>query len=539
MNGGACAAGTLCVTLALGALASLPVRAAADPLVVRTDAGAVRGQRLEGGVRAFLGIPYAAPPVGERRWREVQEPQRWQGVRDATRYASSCFQVTRPEAAGLMPGPSEDCLYLNVWIPPASQSRRARPVLVYVHGAGFNVGSASVPMLSGEFLARRGLIVVSMNYRLGAFANLALPELTAESPHHTSGALMHLDQLAALRWVQQNIARFGGDPRNVTLAGQSSGSINVCALQASPLARGLFARIVGMSGACVTRGGAWPARTLADAERDGLALQARLGANKLAELRAIPAESILMAAGFSVPVGVDGYLLPRPPGEIFAAGEHNDLPTLVGDTRDEGFSGVTAASSVGDYEARVRVIAGDHADEVLALFPAHTTVEVPVVASRLANQGEFGKQMLVWARRQAARGRSPAYLYEFDGAGHAAVPHGMDVAYWFGTLDAAMPRAADKTPAPIASADRELSANMMEILVSFASGGFPRISGKPLPRLRRGAEQLVRLGVPVKFTAVPAGSDYFARHPEIVVGIGETGGVAGPPAAAPRQDRAQ
>ncbi|HEX8294386.1 MAG TPA: carboxylesterase family protein, partial [Pyrinomonadaceae bacterium] len=267
--------------------------AAADR--VRTAAGVVEGAgRGASGVRAFRGIPFAQPPVGELRWRPPQPAGKWEGVRAASKFGPRCMQ--HPVFGDMnfrSEGMSEDCLYLNVWT-PAKSAKEGLPVLVYFYGGGFVAGDGSEPRYDGEGLARRGVVVVTLNYRLGLFGFLAHPGLSKESPRKASGNYGLLDQAAALRWVRENIAAFGGDPRRVTVAGESAGSASVSAQMASPLSRDLIAGAVGESGSVLSAMRAVP---LAQAEADGTKFAGEVGAASLAALRAMPTEKLMEATG--------------------------------------------------------------------------------------------------------------------------------------------------------------------------------------------------------------------------------------------------
>jgi para-nitrobenzyl esterase len=342
-------------TLLLPALATAQVVEApidGDPLTI--EGGRVAGKLLPSGVRAYLGIPFAAPPVRDLRWREPRAVQPWKGVRYADRFAPECIQTLRAHDINHYFGEeatSEDCLYLNVWAPPSAPATGRKPVIVWIYGGGFTIGSAAMANYSGESLAAKGIVYLTIAYRVGALGFLAHPALTAESAHHSSGNYGFLDQIAALQWVQRNIERFGGDPGNVTIMGQSAGSMSVSLLQASPLARGLFHRAVGMSGAAFGSGTAIGPQALTEAEAGGKRLQEQLKADSIDAMRSLPADRILQAQ-LAAPVRygplIDGYFLPSTPAEVFAAGRQNDVPILIGFTRDESFSELARARSLGD-----------------------------------------------------------------------------------------------------------------------------------------------------------------------------------------------
>ena len=302
------------------------------------------------GVRSFKGIPFAAPPVGDLRWQPPQPVKNWAGVRKADDFGPRCMQHTGPNADYWFRsnGMSEDCLYLNVWT-PAKSNKEMLPVLVYVFGGGFQNGDGSEPRYDGENMARKGMVAVSLNYRLNIFGFFAHPELTKESEHHASGNYGLLDQAAALEWVQKNIAAFGGDPKRVTVAGESAGSISVSALMASPLSRDLMAGAIGESGALIST---LPPRPLAQTEKDGERFGELAGAGSLKELRALSAEKIQEAVAKMAPMGggvpgsstapalrfspnLDGYFLPKTPLDIFEAGEQAKVPLLAGSNSQE------------------------------------------------------------------------------------------------------------------------------------------------------------------------------------------------------------
>jgi para-nitrobenzyl esterase len=294
-------------------LASLP--AFAGP--VQTDGGLVEGVRA-GRLSVYKGIPFAAPPVGSLRWREAQSVNPWKGVRKADKFAPACMQTGVSMPGETLPVSSEDCLYLNIWTPARNDDARL-PVMVWIYGGGYFNGSASMPLYWGDRLARKGAVAVTFGYRTGPFGFLAHPELTRESPHHTSGNYGLLDQIAALQWVQRNIQAFGGDPGCVTIFGQSAGANSVSILMASPIAKGLFQRALGQSSGMFEPLKLAPNYLLANAEHDGEAYAASLGAHSLAELRALPASELLKgkAGEISHPV-IEPYMLPESPYDAFA-----------------------------------------------------------------------------------------------------------------------------------------------------------------------------------------------------------------------------
>src|SRR6266850_2804672 len=323
---------TILSTLFFMVISSATVGSAFAQDRVKTANGIVEGSSAESpGIRVFKGVPFASPPVGDLRWQPPQPVKNWKGVRNATQFGPRCMQ--RPIFSDMQfrsNGMSEDCLYLNVWT-PAKSKRERLPVLVYFYGGGFVAGDGSEARYQVESMARKGIVALTVNYRLGVFGFLAHPELTKESPQHASGNYGLLDQSAALHWVQQNIAAFGGDPKKVTIAGESAGSVSVSAQMASPLSKDLIAGAIGESGSLL---GTLSAVPLQEAEKNGVKFGSSVGADSLAALRAKSAEEILEATvkpGTPWPSPtVDGYFFPKSPFEIYAAGEQAHVPLLVG-----------------------------------------------------------------------------------------------------------------------------------------------------------------------------------------------------------------
>lgn len=386
-----------------------------NPRVVLTS-GIIKGTiNPETGVRSFKGIPFAAPPVGELRWREPQPVPAWEGVRLAHSFGPRAMQL--PVFGDMnfrSNGLSEDCLYLNVWA-PAVEGDQKLPVLLYFYGGGNVAGDGSEPRYDGERLAQRGIITLTANYRLNVFGFFAHPELSKESPNGASGNYGYLDQAAALQWVRNNIAAFGGDPNRVYIAGESAGSISVSAQMVSPLAKHLIAGAIGSSGSLM---GALSPISRAEAERHGLEIAESLGAKSLAELRAIPAQELLEKVGKLPPQAftgvIDGYFLDRSPKEIFAAGEQSRVPLLVGWNSEEAsyaFLLQGQAPTVENYQAAVRERFGERAERLLELYPASSDEEVLVVASELAGDLFIGYSTWKWADLHGQTSGQPVYRY--------------------------------------------------------------------------------------------------------------------------------
>jgi para-nitrobenzyl esterase len=407
--------------LALLAATLFAARAASAyvPDRVKTAAGVVEGAgRQSSGVRAFKGIPFAAPPTGNLRWREPQPVESWKGARRAVKFGPRCMQAPifgdmnfRSE------GMSEDCLYLNVWT-PAKSGKEKLPVMVYFYGGGFVAGSGDEPRYDGEAMAAKGIVAVTINYRLGVFGFMAHPELTKESPHKASGNYALLDQRAALRWVQRNIRAFGGDPRRVTVAGESAGSVSVSAQMASPLSKDLIAGAIGESGSIIATLGAVP---LTQAEAAGAKFASELNAPTLAALRALGTQQVLDAAtrgGFAsigrFPITIDGYFFPEDPAEIFASGKQAHVPLLVGWNSEEmtGLALLQGKEPTREnYRSVVRALYGANADEVLRLYPATTRDEVLDAATALASDRFIGYSTWKWSDIHAMTGASSVFLY--------------------------------------------------------------------------------------------------------------------------------
>ena len=445
----------------------------------KVEQGVLQG-KTEDGLKVYRGVPFAAPPVGELRWRAPQPAQHWDGVRKADAFAPQCLQT--------IPGitMSEDCLYLNVWS-PAKAANAHVPVLVWIYGGGFVVGGTSPPTYSGEKLAQKGVVLVSIGYRLGPLGFLAHPGLSAESPQHVSGNYGLLDMIAALSWIKKNIAAFGGDPNKVTIFGESAGGIAVSELSASPLAKGLIQGAISESGGSFghPRAGGAPGenmRPLALAERSGVDLALNLGAKSVADLRKLPGETLIAAGqtnrGAAWPV-VDGWVIPDDQYKIYEAKQFNDTPILVGYNSDEGAS-FGPPRTPEAYVAGVQARYGSFADSLLQAYPTNKT-DVPKTARDLTRDAAFGWSTWTWARMQTSQGRSKAYYYYFDQhpeyptdspqAGHGS-PHGMEVEYVFGHPTGG--------PAGKPSAtDLVISDAMATYWTNFAKYGDPNGKGMP------------------------------------------------------------
>lgn len=481
------------VRLALALLIAFPLAAyASNPLVVKTDKGKVRGAFTQDRkVRAFKGIPYAAPPVGSLRWQPPQPAAKWKGARDATAFGARCMQAPIYEDMVFRDsGPSEDCLTLNVWTPTDVQNA-SLPVMVWIYGGGFQAGGTSEPRQDGQFLAHRNVVVVSMNYRLGIFGFFVHPELTAESPHHASGNYGLLDQNAALEWVQNNIAAFGGDPGNITIFGESAGSFSVSSLMASLLSESRFQKAIGESGGAFYSGGLRYAPREAREQSDVKFAQAAFGTIRLADLRKIPAADLLrksLAKHTASPVrfgpDVDGWFLPDSVPNIYAAGKQAHVPLLAGWNADEMRAEVILAHpqpTAESFKLKHEAEFGPDADEFFKLYPATTDAAALRSAGDLASDRFIVYSTWRWLEAQVKTGESPVYRYRFDLGSpgdkfHPAIIgafHSDDIEYVFGTLDS-------RQGAKWRPEDRKLSDEIGQYWTNFARAGNP--NGDDLPK---------------------------------------------------------
>ncbi|MEJ2818080.1 MULTISPECIES: carboxylesterase family protein [unclassified Caulobacter] len=417
------------LALSLVAAALLATPAAAQTLRI-TGGEIAAAPAAADGVRVYKGLPYAAPPVGERRWKPPEPVQPWTGVRPVDAYAPNCLQPKRyDDIDPFTPSMSEDCLYLN--ITTAAKPTEKLPVFFWIHGGGYGAGSGSEPRHDGQALARKGMVVVTINYRLGVFGFLAHPELTAESPRHASGDQALADMVAALRWVKANVAAFGGDPDNVTIAGESAGSDAVSRMMISPEAKGLFHRAIGESGSAFSMMG--DDQTLAQAEAVGQAFARSLGGDDLKRLRERSSAEILAAsmapnAAFAFRPNLDGWILPATAAQTFAARQQSDVPLLVGWNRDEGslFQG-----AIFGERALQPVLAerfGPRVGDALALYPADPPAVARASQQTYAGDLWMGLPTWRWAVAQTQTGKSPVYVYRFDHA--PRIPDG-----WFGAAN--------------------------------------------------------------------------------------------------------
>lgn len=471
---------------------------------VKTTNGWVSGTlNGEDDVQEFKGVPYARPPVGELRWKEPQPVFPWKGVLKCDSYGPNAMQP-RPIPSWAY-GPeiliptngriSEDCLYLNVWAPVHSAGKKL-PVIVIIHGGGFTGGSGSVAVLDGEQTAKKGVVVVSINYRLGIFGFLAHPALSAESPHHVSGNYGILDQVAALKWVKQNIAAFGGDPDNITADGGSAGSCCIHVMIASPLGKGLFRRAISESGP-LFKTNVCP--HLKAAEEEGLLTMQSKHANDLAAMRAIPAEELVLNDHRREPV-IDGYVLPDELINIFKSGRQNDVDLLIG--YNEGDDAMESAPvNASNYKADMEKKYGAGAAEVLKLYPAGSDNEAAQSQRRQTRDLVFAFESYTWAKWQVNHGKRKAWFFYFS--------HGAPGRPWFGAFHGSQSAYAlanlGKWNRPFQDWDRTLSNSMNAYWINFAATGDPNGKGLPdWPAFRPTKTQVIGFGDQVKTIDLPA-----------------------------------
>jgi para-nitrobenzyl esterase len=461
--------------LALLSIFATSMIAAQQPAVVKISDGSVQGI-FEDGLTIYRGIPFAAPPVGDLRWRAPQPLKKWDTVLRAKKFAPGPIQGGNPPA-----GKSEDCLCLNIWSPAKSSTEKI-PVLVWIYGGGFNGGSTSEFSYSGEKLAKKGVVLVSIAYRVGQLGFLAHPELSAETSNHVSGNYGLLDMIAGLKWVQKNIAAFGGDPNKVTIFGESAGGIAVSMLCASPLAKGLFRGAISQSGGSfgpprVTTFPGENLKKLHDAESAGDAYVKNAGYSSIADLRKLDADKLPAIRGLAWPI-IDGYLIPDDQYKLYEAGKYNDVAIMVGYNSDEGAS-FSPPKTPADYITAVKTRYGKFADDLLKAYPVDST-SVPKTARDIMRDAAFGWHTWSWATLQSKTGKSKVFYYYFDqhpdypeGSpryGYGS-PHAQDVNYVFEHLDASNPQTT--------KSDLEISDAMATYWTNFAKYGDPNSSGLP------------------------------------------------------------
>jgi para-nitrobenzyl esterase len=444
---------------------------------VKVAEGLLQGTR-DKDLMVYKGIPFATPPIGDLRWKAPQPAKKWEGVKNVNSFGPAPMQGGNPPS-----GKSEDCLYLNVWT-PAKSAKEKLPVLVWIYGGGFSFGSTAEPVYSGEMLARKGVVLVSVAYRVGQLGFLAHPELSVESPNNVSGNYGLLDMIAGLEWIKKNIAAFGGDPDKMTIFGESAGGIAVSMLSASPRAKGLFHGAISQSGGSfgpprVTTYPGENLKLLKDAEASGEVYAKNAGASSIAELRKMEAEKLPSAWGIgnAWPI-IDGWVIPDDQYKLYEAGKYNDTPILVGYNSDEGAS-FSREKTTDEFIGSVKLRYGKFAEDLLKAYPVEGD-KISKTARDLARDAAFGWHTWSWARLQTLTGKSKVYYYYFDQhpeypkdsprAGYGS-PHGQEVAFVFQHLD-------DKSPEATPT-DQKISEAMATYWTNFAKYGHPNGKGVP------------------------------------------------------------
>jgi len=488
---------------------SLPAQ---QPAPVHTDKGPVQGTVVDG-ITVYKGIPFAAPPLGDLRWRAPRPHAAWTDVLKADKFAPACMQtpIVMPALGLDAVEVDEDCLYLNVWT-PAKTPKDKLAVMVWIYGGGFTIGGTSLKQYDGANLARKGVLLVSIAYRLGTLGSLAHPELTKEQGGH-SGNYGMMDQIAGLQWVKKNIAAFGGDPHRVTIFGESAGGISVSMLSASPLAKGLFTGAISESGgnfAPESHGneGGTNMISLATAEKNGAGFLTRLGASSIADARKKSAADILKAqppglgGGSSWPI-FDGYVLLGDQYKLYEAGKYNDTPILVGTNADEGALFV-AATTPAAYQKQIKDGYGEYADKIFAAYPGDTDANALRSARDMSRDTLFAWPTWAWARLQSKTGKGKVYVYYFN---HRppypdqpqfkdwGAAHGAEISYVFGNFTSAMPPA---------DADKALSEQVSAYWTNFAKTGDPNGGGLPSwPAFTDANQQAMNLNDPSHAIPMP------------------------------------
>ncbi|HUX43137.1 MAG TPA: carboxylesterase family protein, partial [Terracidiphilus sp.] len=472
-----------CALAVAGMMACLSAAGHADPLNVKTTMGKLHGKTInDGKVRAYLGIPYAAPPVGDLRWKAPQPAAKWKGNRDASHFGAHCAQGrVFADMVFQDAGPSEDCLYLNVFAPATAKKNANLPVMFWIHGGGYSGGASSEPRHNGDFLPLKGVVLVTINYRLGIFGFLASSELAKEGDG-SAGNYGLMDMVSALHWVHANIAKFGGDPANVTIFGESAGSFAVSTLMASPMAQGLFAKAIGESGAAFPSALNLGGESVADSAKKDDEWLSSVGVNSLAQLRALSTDEVLALVTkkpTSFDPDIDGRVLTQPVPETYAEGKQAHVPMLAGWNADEGSFFAMRPITVAGWKDMAEKMFKDRAAEFLSLYPGNTDAEARRSAIDFGSDSFIAFGTWKWIEAQCKTGDAPVYRYHFE---LAALPskfhpgtfafHSDDIEYVFGTLDT-------RPGWTIRPEDRKLSEQFMSYWTNFARTGDPNGPGLP------------------------------------------------------------
>jgi para-nitrobenzyl esterase len=478
-------------------LALSPITLAQGPKAL-TESGTITGVR-EDGLSVFKGVPFASPPVGELRWRPPAPVTPWMGSRKADVFAPACMQTGVSMPGETPPAVSEDCLYLNIWT-PANKPSEHLPVIVWIYGGGYINGSASMPLYWGDRLAHKGVIVVDIAYRLGPLGFLAHPALSRESPQRSSGNYGLMDQIAALEWIHRNIAAFGGDPKNVTIAGQSAGAMSVSILMSSPLAKGLFQRAIAESGGLFEPFQLAPKYLLANAELEGEKYTVSLGATSLQQLRQLPAARLTGNADGTVHPVIEPYVLPALPYETFASGQQNDVPLPLGSNADEARS-LTDVTQVkaATFDSDLEHSDGQLPPQLVAAYPYTNDEQAKHARLGLERDLRFGWDMWAWARLQAGTGHNSVHYYLFRQ--QPPFPAGSTYEGWGASHFAELWYVFDhlsQEPWRWSTADQKLAGEISSYWVNFAKSGDPNGPDIPMwPAFTNADNRVLYLGDPI------------------------------------------
>lgn len=476
--------------------------------VVNTNAGLVSGSEVNG-IQIFKGIPFAAPPVGELRWKAPQPVSPWKDVKVCNAYGPSPMQAAPVpfmcwSEEYLIPKEpiSEDCLYLNVW---AKKTPTKKAVLIYIYGGGFRSGGAGCDIYDGTAMANKDVVFVSINYRVGVFGFLAHPELSNESDKKTSGNYALLDMVAALQWVHDNIENFGGDPSKVTIAGQSAGAFAVNFLAASPLTKGLIHGAIAESGGSILPSSIRPAMHLQQAEEVGVGFAKSIGCNNIKELRNKSAAEILAANPGAIGPFEDGYVVPSSMYDTYANGKQNDIPTIIGWNLDDKIMGMPVSAK--QYVEHIQKQFGTKADQLLAQYPANDDAEAAVSQGDLSRDQTFGVQGYTWASLQSEHGKASVYVYNFNRKLPSETPSNDFGAFHTGEVPYAYNNLQKVKNRPFIKADFELADQMSSYWANFAKTGNPNGTGLiSWPAYQKLTKQIIQLDTKLEVVKLPTES---------------------------------
>ncbi|CAM4213290.1 carboxylesterase family protein [Cytophagaceae bacterium 50C-KIRBA] len=502
----------------------IPATFANEPvgLTIKLTSGYIQGKSEKSGIKSFKGIPFAAPPIGNLRWKAPQPVAAWEGVKSCQAFGPSAIQA--PPAPFYMWSEeflipkepiSEDCLYLNVWT-DAQKTIDKKPVMVWIHGGGFSSGGGSVPIYDGEKLAAQGVVYVSINYRVGIFGFFAHPELSKESPLHASGNYGLLDQIEALKWVKQHIAQFGGDPNNVTIAGQSAGSMAVVSLVASPLAKGLFHKAIAESGAGLLPRNPLVSKQalvgLTESEEQGKKAMETIGLQTLDQMRAMPAEELRKKVSSRSGVIVDGYFMPESIERIFNEKKQNKVPLLTGWNEDEGLV-MGPYKKAEAFKADIEKQYGNYASELLKFYPANNDSIAVNSQNRLSRDVIFGAPNFILANLHSDQGH-PVYVYRFSRVVPAYGEYKKFKAFHTGEVPYAL-NTLHLVNRPWEKEDLALANTMSSYWVNFAKLGNPNAKGLPTwPAFNSSSLEIIKLDKQVDNVKIPDATslNYFYHH---------------------------